>query len=80
MGIGQIHRCQNSSCRSEIQVVRPPASNQGNFRCSCGSEMKRPYAAPSLRRLSEDDPRGVEFRALRKNQCQFSRSKSEDNS
>ena len=54
MNAGQIYRCQNIRCRSEMQVIEVSAIAQQktrNPRCSCGAEMKKPYAPPVFREL-----------------------------
>jgi hypothetical protein len=48
---GQVFRCQNPNCRAEIRVEKDSIEVVANPRCGCGAEMKKPYAAPALRRL-----------------------------
>jgi predicted nucleic acid-binding Zn ribbon protein len=51
---GQIYRCQNRDCGSEVQVVKPSIEADANPRCCCGAEMKKPYKKPTARALSSD--------------------------
>ncbi len=50
---GQVYRCTNDRCRREIIESRSTDELCENPRCSCGSEMKKPYGKPLLRELSE---------------------------
>jgi hypothetical protein len=61
---GQIYRCQNRHCNAEIHVIRPPIENLSNFKCRCGADMKKPYAAPTLHELKREtsSPMLVELR------------------
>jgi hypothetical protein len=53
--VGQIYRCQNPHCRSEMKVVKPSGTVGGkNPRCCCGAEMKKPYTPPVLRELPSE--------------------------
>lgn len=49
---GQIYRCQNRACGCEVIVNKPSVDGDLNPHCCCGSEMKKPYVPPSLRKLS----------------------------
>lgn len=43
--------CQSKACRREIEVETLPRQRDGqisNPRCTCGSEMKKPYETPGL--------------------------------
>lgn len=40
--------CTNRECNGEIIVVKKPAIEKQNLRCSCGSELKKIYHAPKL--------------------------------
>jgi hypothetical protein len=43
--------CQSRACRREIEVEILPRQTGGeisNPRCTCGSEMKKPYETPGL--------------------------------
>jgi hypothetical protein len=44
--------CTNRECKGEIIVVKKPALERQNLRCSCGSEMKKIYHAPKLKVLA----------------------------
>jgi hypothetical protein len=35
--------CANHECRAEIIVVKKPALEKQNLRCTCGSEFKKIY-------------------------------------
>ena len=48
MGSGQLYRCQNPNCR---KVAVLDSTKQSNPRCTCGSEMKKPYSKPQVRVL-----------------------------
>jgi hypothetical protein len=54
MNVGQVYRCQNSRCRSEVKVVRHSSVARKNPRCSCGAEMKKAYVPPVLRVLPQE--------------------------
>jgi len=44
--------CQSKACRREIEIEIPPPREAGkisNPRCTCGSEMKKPYSKPNIR-------------------------------
>ena len=41
--------CTNLECKAEIIVVRKPAFEKQNLRCTCGSEFKRIYHPPAVR-------------------------------
>lgn len=43
---GQRYRCQNSACGAEIEVTKDSVEGDFRPRCSCGSEMKKPYSPP----------------------------------
>jgi hypothetical protein len=51
---GQIYQCMNRDCGSEIQVTKASAEVDANPRCCCGSEMKKPYHKPRIRKVSVD--------------------------
>jgi hypothetical protein len=51
--IGELYRCQNPDCRSEIRVSKSSIEASLNPRCACGAEMKKPYVKPALRELAE---------------------------
>ena len=51
---GQVFRCQNRDCGREISVLQRSIEAQANPRCSCGSEMKKPYVTPACRTLKSD--------------------------
>jgi len=38
---GQVYRCQNRDCGSEVKVIKPSIESNSNPRCSCGTEMKK---------------------------------------
>jgi hypothetical protein len=64
---GQIFRCTNPRCNCERMVVNPPEiDGRLPMRCFCGSEMKRPYKEPVLRRLEEESIARVRKQLLRK--------------
>jgi hypothetical protein len=47
---GQIWRCINQVCGTEIKVMeRSGLTGGSNPRCTCGSIMKMPYSKPQLR-------------------------------
>jgi hypothetical protein len=52
---GQVYRCQNRKCGSEVKVLRPSIQARANPRCCCGAEMKKPYRKPALRTVSTDE-------------------------
>jgi len=52
---GQIYRCQNRDCGSEIQVTKSSIEAHLNPRCCCGALMKRPYTRPTFRILNAGD-------------------------
>jgi|GEM_PF-2168525 len=54
MIVGQIYRCQNLKCHSEVQVIKSYATGRQNPRCCCGAEMKKPYTPPVLRELPSE--------------------------
>jgi hypothetical protein len=43
--------CTNQECKAEIIVVKKPALEKQNLRCSCGSELKRIYHPPVVTAL-----------------------------
>ena len=51
MGSGQLYRCQNPNCRKVAVLQVDSTKQKSNPRCSCGSEMKRPYSKPQVRVL-----------------------------
>jgi len=51
---GQVYRCQNQNCKSEVVVTKPSVESSSNPRCCCGAEMKKPYVSPTLRELISD--------------------------
>jgi hypothetical protein len=51
---GQVYRCQNMQCRSEIEVRKASIEGPSNPRCCCGAEMKKHYTEPTLRELDKD--------------------------
>jgi hypothetical protein len=47
----QKYICQSKTCRREIEIEIPPrhrAGESSNPRCTCGSEMKKPYSRPAF--------------------------------
>jgi hypothetical protein len=48
--IGEAKRlvCANHECRAEIIVVKKPALEKQNIRCTCGSEFKNIYHPPEV--------------------------------
>ena len=52
MNLGQRYVCINPLCRCEIKVTRASLDVQGNPKCCCGAEMKKPYTKPVLRELA----------------------------
>jgi hypothetical protein len=44
--------CTNHECRAEIIVVKKPALEKQNLRCACGSEFKKIYHPPVVKRNS----------------------------
>lgn len=40
--------CANHECRAEIIVVKKPALEKQNLRCTCGSEFKKIYHPPAV--------------------------------
>jgi len=52
---GQVYRCQNRDCNSEILLTKASPAANANPRCGCGAEMKKPYSTPVLRMLDPDD-------------------------
>lgn len=51
---GQTYRCQNRQCGAEIVIAEQSIEGETNPRCCCGTEMKKPYSPPVLRRLPKD--------------------------
>jgi hypothetical protein len=48
-----LYLCQNPACRKSFEVTNPPSHASGRkVRCTCGSEAKRVYTAPAMRKLS----------------------------
>jgi len=48
-----LYICQNTACRKSFEVTNPPSHASGRkVRCACGSEAKRVYTAPAVRKLS----------------------------
>lgn len=50
--------CVSKSCRREVEVQIPPGEVAGKLpspTCTCGAEMKRVYATPTVRKLSRDE-------------------------
>jgi hypothetical protein len=45
------YRCQNSDCRSEMEIIKPSPVAIWNPKCACGAEMKRFYVKPTVKRL-----------------------------
>ena len=54
MAVGQVYRCQNRSCNSEVIVSKPSAQGTANPRCACGAEMKKTYVKPALSELHSE--------------------------
>ena len=52
MAEGQVYRCQNRDCGSEVEVIKSSSQSHSNPRCSCGAEMKKPFKEAVLRRLN----------------------------
>jgi hypothetical protein len=50
MNPGELWRCCNQSCLSEIRIHAPSADG-ANPRCACGSPMKKDYKPPVFRYL-----------------------------
>ena len=48
---GQVFRCQNPDCRSEIRVEKESIDGISNPICCCGAEMKTAYEPPAQRKL-----------------------------
>jgi hypothetical protein len=45
--------CQNPTCRKSFEVIHPPSHAQGRkVRCTCGSEAKKAYVAPAMRKMT----------------------------
>jgi hypothetical protein len=54
VSVGQRYICQYAACRCEIEIkVIPPSEGKTNPRCVCGSEMKKVYSKPEIRRLTK---------------------------
>jgi hypothetical protein len=48
--------CQNPACRKEFERPRDSGSGKTtNPRCSCGSETKKAYSKPMVRKLSKTE-------------------------
>ena len=46
--------CQNPTCRKSFEVTKPPSQASGKrVLCSCGSEAKKIYKAPTVRKVSK---------------------------
>ncbi len=58
---GQRYRCQNPGCRAEIEVITDSVEGTSNPSCCCGTEMKKPYSKPVLRRLDKNSPAVAAF-------------------
>lgn len=58
---GQLYRCVNRECASEIEVKKDSIEGESSLRCCCGSEMKKPYTKPVLRTLDKDATRLVDI-------------------
>jgi len=48
---GQVFRCQNPRCGSELQVERDSLDGFSNPICCCGAEMAIRYDAPAVKKL-----------------------------
>jgi hypothetical protein len=55
MAEGQVYRCQNRNCGCEVRVIKPSTESSSNPRCSCNSEMKKPYKDPPVLRCLNAD-------------------------
>jgi len=56
MFAGQVYRCTNRRCNCEVIVSKGSQTEGGSLlRCCCGSQMKKPYTAPSLHEFSGSD-------------------------
>jgi hypothetical protein len=45
--------CQNPVCRKSFEVANPPSHASGQkVWCACGSEAKKVYEAPAMRKVS----------------------------
>lgn len=49
---GRVYRCQNRNCQCEVKVIKPAIKFIVNPRCTCGSEMKKPYTKPAVTSMS----------------------------
>ena len=61
----QIFRCQNRACGCEMEVTKTPVETKANPRCFCGTEMKKSYSPPVIRKLDPDDELVSRFEADR---------------
>ncbi len=52
---GQVYRCQDHACGSEIKITKASLETKANPRCRCGAEMKKPYSPPVFRMLDPED-------------------------
>ncbi len=52
---GQVYRCQNHACAAEIKITKASRCGEFNFRCCCGSVMKKPYSKPVLKVIAGND-------------------------
>ena len=51
MGVGQLNSCQNPDCRSKVLPEKDSTEQRSIPKCSCRSEIKKPYKKPELRIL-----------------------------
>jgi len=45
----QVYRCQNRDCNCEVKVTKSAREFSENPRCTCGTDMKKPYTKPAVR-------------------------------
>lgn len=55
MRVPEIYRCQNREGAAEIEVMKDSIEGASLPRCCCGAGMKKPYAKPVLKIVSEQD-------------------------
>lgn len=58
---GQVYRCQNQACAAEIKITKASHGGEFNFKCRCGTVMKKPYSKPVLKVIAENDQAAQAF-------------------
>jgi hypothetical protein len=57
--VGEILVCTRRECGAEFVVKTKPAIEKQKVRCTCGSELKKPYNSPVLTVYGKTPPYGV---------------------